>query len=110
MNKILSLSLISALTLVLLSGCNSTSGDGLQVKTHDNEKILHAIEKAGEQNGWKITEFKNNEVIAEKTDDGDTLSSSIRFQEGHIVFSNPEAESALGDDIEDALENSSSAH
>ena len=110
MKKILSISLISALTLVLSTGCISTSGDGLQVKTHDNEKILHAIEKAGKKNGWKITEFKNNEVIAEKTDDGDTVSSSIKFQDGNIQFSNSAAASDLSSDIEDALESSSSAH
>lgn len=110
MKKILTLSLISALTLVLSTGCISTSGDGLQVKTHDNEKILHAIEKAGKKNGWKITEFKNNEVIAEKTDDGDTVSSSIKFQDGNIQFSNSAAASDLSSDIEDALESSSSAH
>lgn len=110
MNKILSLSLISALTLVLSSGCNSTGGEGLHVNTHDNEKILHAIEKSGKQNGWIITEFKNNEVIAEKTDDGDTVSSSIRFQDGNIKFSSSEAASDLSGDIEEALQNSSSSH
>ena len=116
MKKIVSLSLISALTLVLSTGCNSTHGDpsvsedALYVNTHDNEKILHAIEKAGKANGWKITEFKSNEVVAEKTDDGETVSSSIKFQEGHIEFSNDEAASDLSDDIEEALENSSSKH
>ncbi len=116
MKKILSLSLISALTLVLSSGCStktgdpSVSADALYVNTHDNEKILHAIEKAGKANGWKITEFKSNEVIAEKTDDGDTVSSSIKFQDGHIEFSNDDAASDLSSDIEEALENSSSAH
>ena len=110
MKKILSLSLISALTLVLSTGCNSTHGDpsvsedALYVNTHDNEKILHAIETAGEENGWKITEFKYNEVIAEKTDDGETVSSSIKFQEGHIEFSNSDAASDLSSDIEEALE------
>jgi len=116
MKKILSLSLITALTLVLSSGCNSTLGDpsvsvdALYVNTHDNEKIFHAIEKAGEANGWKITKFKNNEVIAEQTNDGDTISSSIKFQDGHIEFSNSAAASDLSSDIEDALENSSSSH
>lgn len=110
MKKIVSLSLISAIAIVLSTGCNSTSGDGLQVKTHDNEKILHAIEKAGKKNGWNITHFKYNEVIAEKTDDGDTISSSIKFQDGNIRFSNSEAASDLSGDIEDALEKSSSSH
>lgn len=116
MKKILTLSLISALTLVLSSGCSSTIGDpsvsanAIYVNTHDGEKILHAIEKAGEENGWKITEFKANEVIAEKTEDGDTISSSIKFQDGHIEFSNDAAASDLSSDIEEALQNSSSAH
>ena len=110
MKKILSLSLITALTLVLSSGCNSTSGDGLQVNTHDNEKVLHAIKNAGEKNGWKITEFQGNEVIAEKTDDGDTISTSIKFQDGYIEFSNDAAASDLSSDIEETLENSSSQH
>jgi len=108
MKKILSLGLISTLTLVLSTGCNSTSGDSMQVKTYDNEKILHAIEKSGEQNGWKITEYKSDEVLAEKTDGGDSISSSIKFDEGNIKFSNSAAASELSGDIEDALSGSSS--
>lgn len=116
MKKIVSLSLISAITLVLSSGCSTTTGDpsvssdALYVNTHNNEKILHAIEKAGKENGWKITEFKTNEVIAEKTNDGDSISSSIKFESGHIEFSNSAAASDLSSDIKEALENSSSAH
>ena len=121
MKKILSLSLISALALVLSTGCNTTAGtpsahdpsvssDALYVNTRDNEKILHAIEKAGKQNGWTITEFKSNEVLAEKTEGGNSISSSIKFSHGHIEFSNDDAASDLSDDIEDAIENSSSAH
>ena len=109
MNKTLSLSLISALTLMLSTGCNSTSGDGIHVKSHDNEEVLHAIEKSGKQNGWKITEFKNNEVIAEKTDDGETISSTIKFHNGDIKFSNSEAASDLSSDIIDIIDNSPSA-
>lgn len=116
MKKILTLSLISALTLVLSTGCNTTTGDpsvsadALYVNTHDNKKVLHAIKKAAEANGWNITEFKNNEVIAEKTADSKTVSSSIKFQNGHIEFSDDSAASDLSGDIKEALENSSSAH
>jgi len=116
MKKILSLSLISALTLVLSTGCNSTTGDpsvsadALHVNTHDNEKVARAIKEAGEKNGWKITEFKNNEVVAEKIDGGETVSSSIKYENGRIEFSNDAAASDLSDDIEDALVNSSSGH
>ncbi|MEN8303688.1 MAG: hypothetical protein ABFQ64_06435 [Campylobacterota bacterium] len=116
MKKILTLGLISVLTLALSTGCNSTHGDpsvsadALYVNTHDNEKILHAIKEAGKENGWEITEFKANEVIVEKSSGGDSISSSIKFQDGHIEFSNDAAASGLSDDIEKALEYSSSAH
>ncbi len=124
MKKILSITLISALALVLSTGCSSkgdgvsapevhdakVSADALYVNTHDNKKIAHAIEKAGEKTGWNIIEFKSNEVIAEKTDDGETVSSVIKFSEGHIEFENADATSDLRDAIEEELSKNSSAH
>ena len=121
MKKILSITLISAVTLLLSSGCMggshvpehrdaAVSEDALYVETHNNEKILHAIKKAGEETGWKITEFKGNEVVAEKTDDGETVSSSIKFADGHIEFGNSDATSDLRDAIEDELSKDSSSH
>ena len=124
MKKILSITLISTLALVLSTGCSSKSNyapdaahadakvseKALYVKTHDNKKIAHAIEKAGEKTGWKITEFKSNEVIAEKTDNGESVSSSIKFSDGHIEFSNNDATSDLRDAIEDELSKDSSLH
>jgi hypothetical protein len=121
MNKILSITLISAITLVLSTGCGGTSPspeshdakvseDALYVQTHDNKKIAHAIEKAGEKTGWKITEFKSNEVIAEKVDGENTISSTVKFSEGHIEFSNNSATSDLRDAIEDELSKEASAH
>jgi len=116
MKKILSMGLISLFTLVLSTGCNSMSGDpeipdnALEIHTHGNEKALHAIEKAGAMNGWTITEFKINEVIAEKTNNGDTISSSIKVYDNYIIFENPIAASALSDDIEDELNKDSSSH
>ena len=121
MNKILSVTLISAITLVLSTGCGGTSpspeyhnanisNDALYVKTENNEKIAHAVEKAGEKTGWKITEFKSNTLIAEKTDDGKTISSTIKFSEGFIEFSNNSDTSDLRDAIEDELNKEPSAH
>ncbi|WP_040766497.1 hypothetical protein [Sulfurimonas gotlandica] len=75
-----------------------------------NKKIAHAIEKAGEKTGWKITEFKSNEVIAEKVDGENTISSTVEFSEGHIEFSNNSATSDLRDAIEDELSKEASAH
>ena len=121
MNKILSITLISAISLVLSTGCSGTStspeshdakvsADALYVNTHDNKKIAHAIEKDGEKTGWKITEFKSNEVVAEKTDGWKTISSSVKFSEGHIEFSDSSATSDLRDAIEEELSKTASAH
>jgi len=116
MKKTLSIGLISALTIFLSSGCSSTSGNpgipdnALELNTHNSEKVLHAIKIAGKKNGWNVTEFKSNEVIAEKTRNGDTVSSSIEVHDGYIVFENSTAASDLSDDIEDALNKDSSAH
>lgn len=119
MKKILSITLISALAVVLSTGCGSKSPDAhdakvsdsaLYVDTHNNEKIAHAIEKAGEKTGWNITEFKNNEVIAEKTDNGDTVSTSIKFSDGHIEFGDADITSDLRDAIEDELSKDASSH
>jgi len=128
MKKILSITLISALTLVLSTGCSSKSDsavvpastaekrdakvskEALYVNTHDNKKIAHAIEKAGEKTGWKITKFKSNEVIAEKTDGEETISSTIKFSEGHIEFEDNEATMDLRDAIAEELSKNASSH
>lgn len=122
MKKILSITLISAIALVLSTGCSSknvnapethdpkVSAEALYVKTHDNEKIAKAIKKAGEKTGWIITEFKSNEVIAEKLDGKNTISSSIMFSDGHIEFENASATSDLRDAIEDELNKTAAAH
>lgn len=121
MNKILSITLISAISLVLSTGCGGTSPssgahdakishDALYVKTHNNKKIAHAIEKAGEETGWKITEFKSNEVIAEKTDGDKTISSSVKFSGGYIEFSDNSETSDLRDAIEEELSKEVSTH
>jgi len=132
MKKIFSITLVSALSLVLSTGCSSKgdvkpsdnvattsssssidakiSKDALFVNTHDNKKIIKAIKRAGEKTGWNITEFKSNEVIAEKTANEDTVSSSIHFSNGHIEFSNPEATSDLRDAVEEECKGISSNH
>jgi len=125
MKKILSITIISALSLVLSSGCASkteakpaakptyvdakVSKDALYVDLN-NKQILNVIKKAGEETNWRITEFKMNEVIAEKTTDGNTVSSNILFSDGHIEFSNPEITSDLREAVEKGCKNISSTH
>lgn len=107
MKKILSITLISALALLFTTGCG---GGSLDVKKYNGKKIGHAIEKAGEKTGWKITEFKSNEVIAEKTKNEETVSTSIKFSKGNIEFDDSVDTSDLQDAIAEELNKESSAH
>ena len=120
MKKILSITLISVIALVLSTGCGAKASpesknvkvaeNAVYVKTTNGEKIANAIEKAGEKTGWKITEFKINEVIAEKTEGESTVSSSIKFAEGYVEFSNEDAKSDLADKIVEELNKDASKH
>ena len=67
----------------------------------NSEEIIEAIKHAGEKNGWIITEFKGDEVIAEKSDGGDTVSTSVKIYNKYIAFSEG---SASGSDISDIRE------
>ncbi len=42
------------------------------------EQMGSAIMAAGEEQGWKMTEFKNNELLAEKFGD-DEATASIKY-------------------------------
>lgn len=130
MKNILTIVLISTITLIMSSGCKNdavpapalvtqkapevrdakVSKEALYIGTHDNKKVINAIKNAGKKIGWKITEFKSNEVIAEKTDGESTVSSSIKFTDGYVDFSNNDTTSNLRDAIEEELSKSSSSH
>ncbi len=103
MKKILSITLISALTLVLSAGCSSKEPkepvkmgahidktDESTVKTAiyigdmKTEKAILAIEKAGKKAGWRVTEFKSNAVIVEKVVGDKTISRTIKVYNQHI--------------------------
>ena len=118
MNKILTLALLSAMTLLLSTGCSLKDGvnnseaskDAIHTKMHNNEKIVNVIIKAGEKANWKITEFKSDELIAEKIGNNETISSSIKIYDGYIEFSNNSKTSDLRDAIEDKLNNQGKSH
>ncbi len=107
MKKILSIVMVSAVTLVLSAGCSSS---GQQVAPKDDvksalkdvskdavkignistganaKKSLKAIVSAGEETDWKITKFRRDMLIAEKTVDGKSASVMISFGHGKIIF------------------------
>ena len=106
MIKIGSAALLSAFLMV---GCSSKEGSAPAVAdakhagmTHvENvtaKQLHHAIMAAGKAEGWKMTEFKSNEVIAEKFGD-DEATAIIKFDKhGYEVHSESDT-----DDLEDAI-------
>ena len=109
MNKILKIGIVTALSSFLLVGCSGTpdapdsemsSVETNAAKAHSyisQEKISSIVQKAGEEAGWKMTEFKSDTFIAEKTDDGETESVTIKFDKESLEIS-PE-----NDDLEDSI-------
>ena len=113
MKKMITISLVSALSALLFIGCSASSKSALtshDAKTanstflseHLTQKKVHKlIMKAGEKVGWKMTEFKSNEIIAEKTDDGETLALTISFDNNSFEVY------PQNDDLQDAIEKES---
>ena len=84
MRKVITLSLLSALSIVLLTGCGSEpspeSHTGSIENRHITQEKMHSIiKKAGEDAGWTMTEFKSNAIIAEKIDGENATAVTVTF-------------------------------
>ena len=108
MKKIITLSLVSALSTMLLVGCGSATPTP-EAHTNDfhekhltHAKIHKIIKKAAQKDGWKITEFKNNAFIAEKFNSGEAISTTITFNKDYFDISPKNSD--LENTINDALE------
>ena len=112
MKKILSLSLISAITLVLSAGCSikstemsaqidktdeSTIKTAIYIGDMETGEAISAIKKAGEKAGWRVTEFKSNAVIVEKIVGDETLSETIKIYNKHISGDKPATRSEFNE-------------
>ena len=122
MKKITKISSAILLSALMMAGCSSkeavpgtgemTAGDvkyaGLTHVGHVTSKQLqHAIMAAGKAQGWRMTEFKNNEVIAEKFGD-DAVSASIKFSKhGYEIHS--KSENGVISDLAEAIKEQLSA-
>jgi predicted small secreted protein len=98
------------LSSLLFVSCSATNGVGtdtkeagyIHFKTMPLKKVHKAIVEAGEENGWRMTEFKENAIIAEKTEgEGDTKAVTVKFSENYFAI-DPE-NGNLEDAIEDKL-------
>ena len=108
MKNIVTLSIVSIFTTLILVGCSAKSSSPeshsgtMSNKNLTQEKVHKIIKSAGEQNGWIMTEFKSNALIAEKADGDDSKSVTITFDK-HSFDVEP-SNSDLEDAISDALE------
>ena len=76
--------LISLTTILVLSACTMT---GTSPENHANitkenltqKKVATLITKAAEQDGWRITPFQYNALIAEKVGNTSTQAVTITF-------------------------------
>ncbi|MFA5455152.1 MAG: hypothetical protein WC272_07525 [Sulfurimonas sp.] len=105
MKKILSIAAISVAALVLGSGCTpslemapkvekgneSIPQTAIYVGHHKSEDVLKAIKVAAKKEGWRVTEFKSEAVIVEKSFNGETASSAIVYHNQHIYGENKNA-------------------
>ena len=120
MKKIVKLSLVSAMGALMFVGCNPTNSAKPQshdAKTAQNtyiehtltqEKVSHRITTAAKENGWRITDFKNNTLIAEKSVENTTTAITVNFDKESFSLNPKNAE--LQTIIEDALNAKSKSH
>ncbi len=98
MKNIIVASVLSLLAASLLVGCAVTStGDAIAHKTVSTKEMHDIIKKAAEDEGWRMTEFRGNSMIAEK----DGVVTTVTYQNAGITI-DPD-NSSLKRTIESAL-------
>ena len=102
MKKIITLGLISSLSAILFVGCGAISPEahaGKVERVHMTQKKVHKIiKKAGEEDGWSMTEFKNNAMIAEK--DGEAVTVTFDKHSFDLSPTNSSLNSTLSNALE----------
>ena len=72
--------------------------------------LIDHSKKVGEKNAWKMTEFKPNEMLAEKNIGDKTVFSTIKFFEGTLTFSNASESQELFNAIKEELNTKKASH
>jgi len=106
MKKKLILGVTVLLSSLLFVSCSTTSGVDVDVKAANYvhfkhmplQKVHKLIVQAGEEEGWRMTEFKENELIAENIDEDETKVVTIDFGQDYFNLSPQDS------DLEDAIE------
>ncbi len=96
MRKIIISTITIVLSSMLFNACSTTSMTTGDAKTasfthlkHEIpvKKIHKLIRQAGEKNGWRMTEFKENELIAEKKENNAMKAVTITFTKEYFDIS-----------------------
>ncbi|WP_455756364.1 hypothetical protein [Sulfurimonas sp.] len=98
MKRLITLSIVSILTALTFIGCQGSSPTTHSNKHYTQEKVHDIIKSAGEENGWKMTEFKINTLIAEK--DGEAVSVTFNNSSFYVSPVNSNLESAISSALE----------
>ena len=81
MKSIMKIGFAALLGMLFLSAC-STKEESVEMPVVEKHmtasQLKSAIMAAGKEQGWKMTEFKNDEILAEKFGD-DAVAVSIEF-------------------------------
>ena len=123
MKKMITIGCIVLASTLLLTGCgskmeaegglNTTEKRGLEAvaQKHMNKELLEkSILGAGEDAGWIMTEFKGNEIIAEKINGEDSITASVHFDSHGFHITPEEGTGDLKDAINDRLSSKSTGH
>ena len=99
--------LVSSLIITACSTAPKVEGDVQKEnyvkieKSMPLKKIHDIIKEAGEQDGWRMTEFKDNALIAEKfgNDSSEVVTIDFTRSSFHLTPANSDLESAIVDKL-----------
>lgn len=98
MKKFLLTTLIGSTLLTLYTGCTSPSSPNagqesvshskaaLYTKVHNDKQLKQLVIKAAKVKGWRVTNFKEKSIIAEKFDSQTPKATTITVQNGIVDF------------------------
>ena len=110
MNKKLLQTALVFLSSLIMIACSTTPSANMDARSMDYVHFSHSmplkkvnklIKEAGEEAGWRMTEFKESALIAEKIGDDSEEAVTINFSNNSFHLT--PANSDLQDAIEDKL-------
>jgi len=107
MKKVILSMVISLSSALVFTSCSATEASPedksgyITLPKVSQEGIEKIILQSGQKNGWIMTQFKNNTIIAEKIDGDDSISTTVTFDKSS--FNLDPKNSDLRDILNEAL-------